>query len=346
MHGEGRPQMSMYLLYGAIILVIIVLIFGTLTRRKIYREVDRLEDWKIEIMNRPITDEIGKVKGLKMSGETEEKFEVWRNNWDEIVDTRLPDIEEALFDIEEAANRYRFNKARLLVANTDKELNDIENKLGQMISDINGLIESEKQNRLEIGDVRSLYTEVKKHFHVHRSSFGKAALKVESIIEDLVKNFSTFEEATSEGNYINAREILLETKEKLDECKIMMDEIPMVLVQVTSQIPSDLDNLLSGIKEMEEAGFVLEDFSFDSRIERIEKECEEVLVEIENLELHGISELIEKINDEIEEMYDELEREVIAKNNVENAIGRLHIILEESANKLTALEQEIGIVQP
>ncbi|UTW68859.1 hypothetical protein KHA80_16115 [Anaerobacillus sp. HL2] len=31
-------------------------------------------------MNRPVADEISKIKGLNMSGETESKFESWRNS--------------------------------------------------------------------------------------------------------------------------------------------------------------------------------------------------------------------------------------------------------------------------
>ena len=46
-------------------------------KRKYYSEVDRYESWKIDIMNRPVLDEMSKVKQLNMTGQTEELFERW-----------------------------------------------------------------------------------------------------------------------------------------------------------------------------------------------------------------------------------------------------------------------------
>ena len=37
--------------------------------------MDRLEVWKIDLMNRPVLDEMSKVKQLNMTGQTEELFE-------------------------------------------------------------------------------------------------------------------------------------------------------------------------------------------------------------------------------------------------------------------------------
>lgn len=74
--------------------------------------MDRLEAWKIDLLNRPILDELSKVKRLNMTGQTEELFERWRNQWDDVVTVKLPNLEEMLFDAEEYIDRYRFQKAK------------------------------------------------------------------------------------------------------------------------------------------------------------------------------------------------------------------------------------------
>ena len=51
---------------------------------------------------------MSKIKHLKMTGETEEFFERWREEWDEIVTAHLPKVEELLYDAEENADKYRF----------------------------------------------------------------------------------------------------------------------------------------------------------------------------------------------------------------------------------------------
>ncbi|KHF29194.1 Septation ring formation regulator EzrA [Anoxybacillus sp. BCO1] len=81
-------------------------------RKRLYKQIDQLEQWKISLMNRPVPEEMAKIKALNMMGETEQLFEKWRNEWDDIVAVQLPNIEEKLFDIEEAVVKYRFMKAK------------------------------------------------------------------------------------------------------------------------------------------------------------------------------------------------------------------------------------------
>src|SRR5690625_3733316 len=132
--------MLRYLLYTIVAVIIILIIISAILRKRIYKEVDRLDEWKNDILNRPIPDEIGKVKKLQMSGQTEMKFEEWRGEWDDIVGSILPNIEERLFDIEDLVSKNRFSKAKQLVAMTDERLHSIEEQLIFMLQDIDGLV--------------------------------------------------------------------------------------------------------------------------------------------------------------------------------------------------------------
>ena len=100
----------MEFIIGGIAIIICIFLAGFFMKKKYYKETDRLEAWKMDITNRPVLDEMQKVKRLNMNGETEERFDRWRGVWDEIVSTQLPDIEELLFDIEEHIDKYRFRK--------------------------------------------------------------------------------------------------------------------------------------------------------------------------------------------------------------------------------------------
>ena len=111
------------------VLLTVFIIVGAVMRRSIYREVDRLGLWKIELMNRPISDEISKMKSLQMVGETEKRFEQWRSEWERILSVELPDLEEMLIDAEEASDKYRFRKAKQILKDVDKELHTIEEKI-------------------------------------------------------------------------------------------------------------------------------------------------------------------------------------------------------------------------
>jgi len=93
----------MEFIIALIILIIGLVVYGMFSRKKIYQEIDRLETIKVELANTPVAEEISKVKELNMTGQTEELFERWREQWDEIISTNLPKIDKELFETEEAA---------------------------------------------------------------------------------------------------------------------------------------------------------------------------------------------------------------------------------------------------
>lgn len=102
---------------------------GIFFKKKHYKEIDRLETWKMDITDRPVLDEMSRVKKLNMTGQTEELFERWRNEWDEIVTSQLPDVEELLFDAEESIDKYRFKNSQEIQQRIEKRLTEIEESI-------------------------------------------------------------------------------------------------------------------------------------------------------------------------------------------------------------------------
>ncbi|WP_367544423.1 septation ring formation regulator EzrA [Terribacillus saccharophilus] len=136
---------------GGIILIIALIILGLIMRKRVYDEVDRLESWKMDISNRNVSEELAKVKALNLSGETQEKFESWKERWDHIVTKELPDTEEALFDAEEGADRYRFNKAKQHLQRVEATLSQVEDKIEAMFRELDELLASEEEARKQAG---------------------------------------------------------------------------------------------------------------------------------------------------------------------------------------------------
>ncbi len=50
------------LVISAIVLIIILFVVGYFIRKKYYKEMDRLEARKEELMNRPVAEELAKLK--------------------------------------------------------------------------------------------------------------------------------------------------------------------------------------------------------------------------------------------------------------------------------------------
>src|SRR3954447_6571734 len=135
---------------GFFILLLALFVWGYLIKKKYFKEMDRLEAWKIDLLDRPILDEMSKVKQLNMTGQTEELFERWRNQWDDVVTVKLPDLEEMLFDAKEFIDRYRFNKAKGIQQEINNKLQATENEINKIVEELHELVGSEEKNRTEI----------------------------------------------------------------------------------------------------------------------------------------------------------------------------------------------------
>ncbi|GAF64300.1 septation ring formation regulator EzrA [Bacillus sp. TS-2] len=337
--------MFYYILYSLIIVIVAVFVVGMLFRKKIYREVDKLELWKNDILNRAIPEEIGKVKTLHMSGETEERFELWRSEWDEIVGTILPDIEEELFNIEEFANKYRFKRSKNLIDLLNNRLNSIEEQLKVMLGDIQTLVESEEKNRNEIGEIRTQFENLEKELIRKRGSFGQTIKSLDTMVENIKKVFSNFDEATNKGNYLKARGLLTEVQSQLTLLQEYIEKVPSLLVQIQVTIPNECKNLRLGIQEMEDSGYYLKSYEFENQIQMIDKELEDFTKDIQKLELEGLEEKLTKLSEKIDSMYGLLEDEVDSKKQVTEQIPVQKENLLQLDDKLQKLMAETNHVQ-
>ncbi len=222
---------------GVLVIIFIAFIVGILARKKHYKEIDRLAEKKIDIMNRPIAEELAKVKSLNMTGQTERMFERWRNEWDTIQTDRLADVETLLFDAEEYADKYRFNKSVQVQKKIEHIIEEIEITLSAILHELNELVGSEEQNKRLVEELLLAYREQKKRLLAHRHSFGEAASKLEEEFDQLALDFDIFNNQTESGDYLEAREQVLGIQAKLQTLKEKLDLIPDLIGHCQIHIP-------------------------------------------------------------------------------------------------------------
>ncbi len=279
--------------------------------------MDRLEAWKIDLFNRPIPEEMSKVKQLNMTGQTEELFERWRNQWDEVITVKLPSLEEMLFDAEEYIDHYRFTKAKTIQEKIAAQLQETEQEINTILEELHELVGSEEKNRQEIEELKEQYREAKKLLLAHRHHFGSAEKLLEAGLDEVTQKFHEYDEKTEHGDYLEAREVVLFIHGKLESLKTNMSEIPQLLIENQSLLPNQLSEVLSGYQEMKEQGYYLEHLNVENENERLQEKLKENLSLIQQLEIEKVLEGTKEVKDRIDIMLDLLEKEVYAKHFVE-----------------------------
>ncbi|MDQ0215017.1 septation ring formation regulator [Oikeobacillus pervagus] len=299
---------------GAILLIFTLSIIGYIIRKKYIKELNQIELRKVETMNRPVINELSKVKQLNITGQTEEKFEYWRLIWDDIVTEELPKIDDLLFDCEEYLDRFRFKKAKSVQIEMNHRLLEINKKIDQLLTEINELVGTEEQNRMENEELMEIYRIARKQLLAHRHTFGKAAAKIESKLDAFSSLFEQFEELRDQGNYIDAREVILKIHNDLHELVHKMDRIPILLSESQSILPSQLNEIEDGYKEMEQEGYLLDHLQIEKQITLLRKEIDRYQSLIELTEIEEVENSMVEVKENIDLLYDLLENEVESKH--------------------------------
>lgn len=335
----------MEILIVAIILAAGIILYGVFSRKKIYSEVDRLELWKIDIMNRPVTDEMAKVKDLNMTGQTEELFDRWRAQWDDIIASDLPKVEELLFDAEEAADRYRFKKAKGVLQKIEDTLHEIEEEIQKILRELQELLGSEEKNRTEMDEIRKVYKDLKKSLLVQRHSYGKAEIHFELELEDVQEKIKAYDEATKEGNYLQAREVVLHIQEKLMEVRSKMEVLPEMLIELQTKLPAQLNEIRDGYKQMKDQGYMLDHIQVDKELEQFQSRLTEYKALLEKTEVAQVQKGLEDLTDSLNTIYDLLEKEVEANHYIQTELGQTEQALQELSEDYLKTSTEIQFVK-
>ncbi|GGN48761.1 septation ring formation regulator EzrA [Oceanobacillus indicireducens] len=336
----------MELFIGIILAIIVLIVIGLILRKRVYDQVDRLEAWKLDIMARNVAGELSKIKNLTLSGETQEKFEAWKERWDYIVGKELADIEEHLLDAEDAADKFRISKAKKVLKETEEILQSIEGSIDNILSELEELLESEKSSRMEVEEVEPAIRELRRQISQNRYQYAKADRYFDAELDKLEAALENFHEESAAGNYMEAKRIVDELKVELKELDEKIHAFPEVYKKAKHELSSQLDQLLSGMKEMKQDGFYIEHLDFEKEIRTYQQRIIDVMTTLEEGNLEEGTKVLDEMEERISEMYELLEEEALAKNYLDQnvpsykeAIMTLHTSFTETKAEVEELKK-------
>ncbi|WP_226036407.1 septation ring formation regulator EzrA [Aquibacillus saliphilus] len=330
---------------GCILGVIALIILGLILRKRVYDEVDRLEGWKMDIMNKNVTSELARVKKLNLSGETQEKFESWKERWDIILTRELPDIEEYLLDAEEASDKFRISGAKKNLHIVEETLVAIENNIAKMFEELDQLIDSEQNSREEVDNLQPKVAGLRKKLIQSRPQYGKAEIRFDVEIDELEQQIANYYQMTESGNYFEAQQLVSEMKVTLNFLEEQIEEFPIVYKKCKHELPVQIDDVLFGIKEMKDEGFRIEHLGFEKELRNFQESLVKSVEQLEKGSLADAYEIISPIEERITEMYQLLEKEAVAKSYVAKKAPSYRKLLTEVDNDLTDTTDEVVRLQ-
>lgn len=329
-----------------IIVLITVVAFAAsyVLRKKHYQIVDELEEQKIHLTNLPIMEDVHKVNAIRLTGQTEATFNKWQNSWKKIETVSIPEIENHLFEAERAIDKLNFGQAKKSENQAEEKLKNTKSDLNEIQEALQVLVKSEEKNQAEFDKVKEAYQVIRKKLLTQSFSFGPALEKLEHKLTLLESDFATFSEYTSQGDHMEAKEVLENVNQKTTSLNTLIEEIPALLKGVSGEFTEQLREIKSGYQLLKDENIVFPEDDILERVDKMEMEQKNVEMLIGNLEVEAARVQIPVIAEEIDGLYEKMEMEIVAGKYVDENEPKLIELLSFLSRKNSKLLIEIDRV--
>ena len=330
-----------YLMVAIAVILILAYVTAIFLRKRNVSRLTALEERKEELYNLPVNDEVEAVKNMHLIGQSQVTFREWNQKWVDLSLNSFADIENHLFEAESYNNSFRFFKAT-------HKLDQIESQIGLIEEDIaairNALSELEKQESKNSGRVLhalDLFESLQHTVAEDSEKYGKALPEIEKQLENIQSEFSQFVTLNSSGDPVEAAAILDSTENHILALTHIVERIPALVETLTKELPDQLADLEEGYRKLLDANYHFTETDIESRFQLLHESLKNNQENIRQLELDNAEYENNRIQEEINALYDIFTREIAAQKVVESLLATLPTYLNHLKENNQVLVQDL-----
>lgn len=296
------------------VLLIVMISITYIVRKNYYKKIDELNKEKNIVFEKIPYDKLEEVKELNLTGQSLNTRDKLKKEWKVLESEQYPMIENYLCGAERATDSYRLPLSKKNQEDASDAIKKAENKIESLKSALSELIQKEEANLKKVDSVKKRYHSVRKSLLAYSFSYGPASETFEKKLNEMEESFAVFSDLTVSGDHEEANKIVQELSSQIDDTQNKMDQIPPLLVELNEKIAGFITDLKKGYIKMTEEDYLFPDDTILEDIQEIEQKREETLNNIKNLEIKKSEEVIQKIHEDIEVLYQKMEQEIETKS--------------------------------
>lgn len=330
-----------YLMVAIAVILILAYVTAIFLRKRNVSRLTALEERKEELYNLPVNDEVEAVKNMHLIGQSQVTFREWNQKWVDLSLNSFADIENHLFEAESYNNSFRFFKAA-------HKIDQIESQIGLIEEDIaairNALSELEKQESKNSGRVLhalDLFESLQHTVAEDSEKYGKALPEIEKQLENIQSEFSQFVTLNSSGDPVEAAAILDSTENHILALTHIVERIPALVETLTKELPEQLADLEEGYRKLLDANYHFTETDIESRFQLLHESLKNNQENIRQLELDNAEYENNRIQEEINALYDIFTREIAAQKVFESLLATLPTYLNHLKENNQVLVQDL-----
>ncbi|HFV7720620.1 TPA: septation ring formation regulator EzrA [Staphylococcus aureus] len=337
--------MVLYIILAIIVIILIavgVLFYLRSNKRQI---IEKAIERKNEIETLPFDQNLAQLSKLNLKGETKTKYDAMKKDNVESTNKYLAPVEEKIHNAEALLDKFSFNASQSEIDDANELMDSYEQSYQQQLEDVNEIIALYKDNDEIYDKCKVDYREMKRDVLANRHQFGEAASLLETEIEKFEPRLEQYEVLKADGNYVQAHNHIAALNEQMKQLRFYMEEIPELIRETQKELPGQFQDLKYGCRDLKVEGYDLDHVKVDSTLQSLKTELSFVEPLISRLELEEANDKLANINDKLDDMYDLIEHEVKAKNDVEETKDIITDNLFKAKDMNYTLQTEIEYVR-
>jgi len=233
------------------------LIYGMIRRRSIFAQVDDVEDWKEELVEKINVIEVEKPL-RRSSGMTEVRYHHIADKKENLLRIRIPDVEMMILDAEEACDRFRFTLALGILEEAREAIAEIEQELAELKTDTTDVAATKQETKVVIPEIGKQVEQVERRLSDLRLEYGLSFHELKAKLDEVETMRKLVKTSRAAGDDLQAYDTTLKAQQLLEQVTKAMEQIPAMVVRVKKELPEEFKQLEDGIDQAMRDGFQLE----------------------------------------------------------------------------------------
>lgn len=298
-----------YIAVGLLFLVIIYVISRGMTKKKLMKEMQQMEVRYTEMKTIPLLFKLNKATALARMNQEVASILTEKDAEYDKVQLDIKAVAQLLADTDDLIELGKYSLAKKNNKDLVELLSSTENKVKELNSILDGILQQEVQQREQINLLKEEFRNMKIEYTKNSNPFIYSYEAIEERFLGIEKLFSSFEECMYASEFQKANDVKVEIEEKLGYLHKIYQELPDLLVMARGILPRTVDEVSSMYAQSKQKGVYLKHLQIAKNIEFINDSMKADLHALKNAEVEGIDEHLKECQKRLHQLLQQIEKE-------------------------------------
>lgn len=301
------------IIFGAILvaLIIFMIVYHSIKLKIYHQEILDLQNQINGIKTLPLQYRLGRVQSIaKNMPEVAEEYEQFTKDFEKITEFQKNELGVLVNEVDESLFYGKTHGIKKKLALIHEMTQRYDHDAKDLLTRIEKVTEIENIQRVEIIRVKGKYREVGNEYEKIRVKVEEFVPHALEMFKELDDDFVKLETLMNNQMFADAKNFTEEIENRIDSLQENLKDLPSYVYVVSDLLPSKIDKVDELITSLEGDEYALEEMNIAARRQEVDKQMEESIAHVKNVDIKGAAEVLEPLTGLIEELVIDLGKEL------------------------------------